>query len=57
MIHSHIDSGQIEVVMPDFQPLSLPVQAVYPQRRYLPLKVRCFVDFFIEKFAESPIVM
>jgi DNA-binding transcriptional LysR family regulator len=46
----------IQVVMPDFQPLSLPVQAVYPRRRYLPVKVRFFVDFLIQKFAEGPIV-
>jgi DNA-binding transcriptional LysR family regulator len=56
MIHSHLDSGQLQVVMPDFQPSPLPVHAVYPQRRYLPLKVRCFVDFLMKKFAESPIV-
>jgi DNA-binding transcriptional LysR family regulator len=56
MIHSHLDSGQLEVVLRDFKPLPLPVQAVYPQRRYLPLRVRCFIDFLMEKFAESPII-
>jgi DNA-binding transcriptional LysR family regulator len=27
-----------------------------PQKRYLPLKVRCFVEFLMGKFAESPII-
>jgi DNA-binding transcriptional LysR family regulator len=56
MIHSYLDAGQLQVVMPDFQPPALPVHAVYPQSRYLPLKVRCFIDFLIEKFAESPLI-
>lgn len=56
MIHSHLDAGQLQLVMPKFQPPTLPVNAIYPQRRYLPIKVMCFVDFLIEKFAKSALI-
>ena len=56
MIHSQLDSDLLRVVMPEFQLASLPVHAVYPQRRYLPLKVRCFIEFLLEKFATNPII-
>jgi DNA-binding transcriptional LysR family regulator len=56
MIHSYLESGQVRIIMPDFKPSPLPVCAVYPQRRYLPLKVRYFTQFIMEKFAASPMV-
>ena len=56
MIHSHLDAGQLQILLPEYQPPTLPVYAVYPQSRYLPLKVRCFIDFLVEKFAESPLI-
>ena len=56
MIKSHLDAGELQVVMSDFQPSTLPVNAVYPHSRYLPLKVRCFIDFLIEEFARSPLI-
>ena len=30
----------------------VPILQAYPTRRHLPAKVRCFVDFLVEKFAE-----
>ncbi len=56
MIHSHLDSDLLRVVIPDFKPTPLPVHVVYPQRRYLPLKVRCFIEFLMENFAASLII-
>ena len=57
MIHSQLKSGELEVVMADYNPPPLPIQVVYPQRRHLPLKVRCFVDFLREQFAANPVLM
>jgi DNA-binding transcriptional LysR family regulator len=54
MIHSHLDSGLLQIVMPDYAPQPLPIHAVYPQRRYLPVKVRTFVEFLAEEFATNP---
>lgn len=51
MIHPHLDSGELQLVMQEFTPPPLPVHAVYPQRRFLPVRVRCFVDFVSEQFS------
>ena len=57
MIHSQLASGALETVMDDYRPPPLPIHAVYPQRRHLPLKVRCFVDFIAEQFADNPVLL
>ncbi len=57
MIHSQLESGELELVMQDYTPPPLPIQAVYPQRRYLPLRVRCFVEFLAEQFAVNPVLL
>jgi DNA-binding transcriptional LysR family regulator len=56
MIHSHLVTGSLQVVLLDYEPEPLPVRAIYPQRRYLPLRVRCFIDFLTEKFAANPMI-
>lgn len=57
MIHTQLESGKLELVMQDFTPPPLPIQAVFPQQRHLPLKVCCFVEFLGEQFAENPILI
>ena len=57
MIHLQLASGQLEIVMDDYRPPPLPIHAVYPQRRHLPLKVRCFVDFIADEFADDPLLL
>ncbi len=56
MIHSQLNAGELQVVMSKFRPQTLPINAVYPQRQFLPAKVRCFIDFLIENFAKSPLI-
>ena len=57
MIHSHLESGALEHVMPEYAPTPLPIHAVYPQRRFLPIRVRCFMDFLSEQFASNPVLL
>jgi DNA-binding transcriptional LysR family regulator len=45
MVHDDIRSGRLQVVLPRFRPERLDIYAVYPQRRYLPRRVRCFIAF------------
>jgi DNA-binding transcriptional LysR family regulator len=44
-IQSDLASGALVTVLDDFAVPSNAIQAVYPQQRYLPAKVRCFVDY------------
>lgn len=41
-------------LMPEFHSVELGVYAVYPTRRYLPLRVRAMVDFLADRFRDPP---
>lgn len=41
-------------IMPDYQLVELQAYALYPENRYLPLKVRHLIDFLIERFSHHP---
>lgn len=49
-----IATGAVQVVLGEFEPARLPMQAVYPSRRLLPLKVRAVVDYLAGEFALDP---
>ncbi|MEX3019664.1 LysR substrate-binding domain-containing protein [Kluyvera sp. STS39-E] len=44
----HIASGTLEEILTQYPPVSKPVSVMYPDRRYLPPKVRVFIDWFSE---------
>lgn len=43
-----IESGSLVQVLSKYQMQQLPLHAIFPERNYLPLKVRVFVDFLVE---------
>lgn len=45
-----LDSGQLVSVLDDWVPRGGGIFAVYPHRRYLPAKIRVFVDFLVQWF-------
>lgn len=49
-----IASGAVRVVMPEYQSGSLSISAIHPAARRLPAKVRVFVDFLANCFAQDP---
>jgi DNA-binding transcriptional LysR family regulator len=53
MVDEYLRAGRLVQVLSDYQADQIPFNAIYPQNRYVPLKVRCFVDFLKEKLAES----
>lgn len=57
IVQNHVDAGELEQVLPDWRYHDHPFHAVYPSNRYIPLKVRRFVDalraFLAEKGAFS----
>lgn len=44
LIDKHLQAGELEQVLPDWSYPPHPVHAVYPSNRFIPLKVRRFVD-------------
>ena len=51
MVGGYLASGELVQILTDFPSDEVPVNVIYPQNRYVPLKVRCFVDFIRERLA------
>ena len=45
-----VASGELEIILEDYDPIKFDVYAVYPHRQYLTAKVRAFVDFLVDAF-------
>jgi DNA-binding transcriptional LysR family regulator len=46
-----LDEGRLVQLLPDYKSTEQSIYAVFPNRRYLPTKVRLFIDFLSEKFS------
>jgi DNA-binding transcriptional LysR family regulator len=46
--------GELVPLLPDWQFRSATLNAVYPSRRHLPVRVRLLIDFLAERFGEVP---
>jgi DNA-binding transcriptional LysR family regulator len=51
IVGSELKRGKLVPVLESFEAPASPIYAVYPSRRFLPAKVRAFVDFLVERFA------
>ena len=51
IVGRNLRDGTLVRVLEAFEAPALPIYAVYPSRRFLPAKVRAFVDFLVERFA------
>ncbi len=52
ILHEDVLAGRLLPLLTDWELQRLTINIAYPTRRHLPAKVRCFVDFLVEKFAE-----
>lgn len=50
MAAPEVRNGELDVVLPDWRPIPVPVHAVFASSRYLAPKVRAFVDLAKDKF-------
>jgi len=49
MVDKYLQSGELVQVLADYPCDSVTINVIYPQNRYVPLKVRCFVNFVQER--------
>jgi len=49
-----IQSDRLTVILQDYQPTPLPIHMVYRRGRFIPAKVRCFIDYFANEFKLNP---
>ncbi|WP_318463108.1 LysR family transcriptional regulator [Photobacterium leiognathi] len=55
LLTDEIESNKLVTLLSDWQTtVDLPIYAVYPRRKYLAPKVRCFIDFMAERMAMPP---
>ncbi|BDT69536.1 HTH-type transcriptional regulator DmlR [Comamonadaceae bacterium OS-1] len=50
MVETHLASGALVEVLPQYRAVELGVYALYPSRKHLTPKVRALVDFLVEAF-------
>jgi DNA-binding transcriptional LysR family regulator len=48
-----VRAGRLVPLLQDYEPLPVPIYAVYPSRKHLSAKVRRFVEFLVERFASA----
>ncbi|GAB4382211.1 MAG: LysR family transcriptional regulator [Elainellaceae cyanobacterium] len=46
--------GNLRVILKVYQPVPLPIHAVYRRGRFIPAKVRCLIDFLSSEFKLDP---
>jgi len=51
---AEIDAGEVVVLLADFEPLVLPMHAVYPSRQFVPSRVRAMIDHLAHEFSLDP---
>lgn len=49
MVDDLLEQGQLKELLKNYVEPEIPIYVAYPQRRYLPAKVRCFIDFVVSK--------
>ncbi|NRB38057.1 MAG: LysR family transcriptional regulator [Pseudomonadales bacterium] len=54
IVHGAVQRGVLKPVLTDYQWYSMNIYAVYPQTRYVPARVRAFIDFLSNHFGEEP---
>lgn len=50
LVEKDIEQGRLIELLPNNKPTSLDINAIYPQRRFLPAKVRLFIDYLQSAF-------
>jgi DNA-binding transcriptional LysR family regulator len=53
IIHEDVIAGRLVPILQEWELQRLTINIAYPTRRHLPAKVRCFVDFLVDKFAAN----
>lgn len=56
MVQGYLTDGKLEKVLGDYGVGSLPINALYPQNRHLSSKVRAFIEWVAELFAECELL-
>jgi DNA-binding transcriptional LysR family regulator len=45
-----LQTQSVKIILADYEPDPLPIQAIYRRTRFQSAKVRCFIDFLMDEF-------
>ena len=51
-MEADLAKGRLVEILPDYPPPPLPLSVLYPPQRHLPLRLRVFVDWLVERLGE-----
>lgn len=54
LVQPYLATGQLEVLLPEWSLPELAINALYPSRRHMPVALRCFLDFLVQRFSQQP---
>jgi DNA-binding transcriptional LysR family regulator len=52
IVEDAIDDGKLISILPEYTTLEFGLYAIYPHRKYVAKKVRCFIDFALAQFSK-----
>lgn len=55
VVQKSLTAGRLKKLLPDWQPHSREVNMLYPERKYIPGKVRLFIEFIMARVAEMSV--
>lgn len=53
LIHNELESGELVRLLPEYRPVELAMDAIYPHRHHLSAKVRTFIDLLVRHATEQ----
>jgi DNA-binding transcriptional LysR family regulator len=53
LVHDDLEAGRLVRLLPEYRPVELSMNAIYPHRHYLSAKVRTFIDMLLDHSAEQ----
>jgi DNA-binding transcriptional LysR family regulator len=48
-VREQVKQGQLKVILEDYRPTMYDIHAVYPERKFVPQKVKQMIEFLREK--------
>ena len=56
LFEQELATGALEVLLPDFELVSMPIHAVLPSGRFVSAKTRALLDYLVEEFVNDPLL-
>ena len=53
LVHDDLEAGRLVRLLPEYRPIELSMNAVYPHRHHLSAKVRTFIDMLVQHSSEQ----